>query len=104
VLHFGQTNPIQPLKLRLSYLFIFAIGSAGSGLLSFSRLPRRPDRRNHGGMERPQKITFAEMRSSGVRGVLVYCSDYHCSHYIAIASFAREKRLKGNTNHHEAGP
>jgi hypothetical protein len=32
----------------------------------------------------PQKITFAEMRSSGVRGLLVYCSDYHCSHYIAI--------------------
>jgi len=25
------------------------------------------------GMERPQKITFAEMRSSGVRGLLVYC-------------------------------
>jgi hypothetical protein len=34
--------------------------------------------------KRPQKITFAEMRSSGVRGVLVYCSDYRCSHYIAI--------------------
>jgi hypothetical protein len=33
---------------------------------------------------RPQKITFAEMRSSGVRGLLVYCSDYRCSHYIAV--------------------
>jgi hypothetical protein len=22
------------------------------------------------------KITFAEMRESGVRGVLIYCSDY----------------------------
>jgi hypothetical protein len=33
---------------------------------------------------RPQKITFAEMRSSGVRGLLVYCSDYRCSHHIAI--------------------
>jgi hypothetical protein len=37
------------------------------------------------GMERPQKITFAEMRSSGVRGLLVYCSDYKCNHYIAIS-------------------
>jgi hypothetical protein len=37
-------------------------------------------------MERPQKITFAEMRSSGVRGLLVYYSDYRCSHYIAISS------------------
>jgi hypothetical protein len=33
---------------------------------------------------RPQKITFAEMRSSGVRGILVYCGDYKCSHHIAI--------------------
>jgi hypothetical protein len=34
---------------------------------------------------RPQKITFAEMRASGVRGLLIYCSDYHCSHWIAIS-------------------
>jgi hypothetical protein len=32
-----------------------------------------------------KKITFAEMRSSGVWGLLVYCSDYHCSHYTAIS-------------------
>jgi len=31
-----------------------------------------------------QKITLAEMRSAGVRGMLVYCSDYQCS--IARAS------------------
>jgi hypothetical protein len=35
--------------------------------------------------DRPQKITFAEMRDSGVRGILVYCSDYRCSHSIAIS-------------------
>jgi hypothetical protein len=33
---------------------------------------------------RPQKITFAQMRSSGVRGLLVYCCDYKCSHLRAI--------------------
>ena len=27
--------------------------------------------------ERSQKITFAEMREMGVRGLLVYCPDYH---------------------------
>ena len=27
-------------------------------------------------LQRPQKITFGEMRESGVHGVLVYCSDY----------------------------
>jgi hypothetical protein len=35
--------------------------------------------------ERPQKITFAEMRDMGVRGLLVYCADYRCSHSIAIS-------------------
>jgi hypothetical protein len=33
---------------------------------------------------RQQKITFGEMRSSGVCGVLVYCSDYKCSHGTAM--------------------
>jgi hypothetical protein len=34
---------------------------------------------------RRQKITLAEMRASGVRGLLIYCSDYHCSHWTAIS-------------------
>jgi len=34
---------------------------------------------------RPQKITLADMRASGVRGLLIYCSDYHCSHWTAIS-------------------
>jgi hypothetical protein len=34
---------------------------------------------------RPQKITFAEMRSSGVRSLLIYCADYHCSHSVEIS-------------------
>jgi hypothetical protein len=33
-----------------------------------------------------QKITFAEMRASGVRGLLIYCSDYQCSHWTAITA------------------
>ena len=36
--------------------------------------------------DHPQKITFGEMRASGVRGVLVYCRDHHCSHHIAISA------------------
>jgi hypothetical protein len=35
---------------------------------------------------RQQKITFGEMRAGGVRGVLVYCSDYRCSHSTAISA------------------
>jgi len=34
---------------------------------------------------RKPKITFGEMREMGVRGLLVYCSDYHCSHWTAIS-------------------
>jgi hypothetical protein len=35
-------------------------------------------------LDRPQKITFAEMRESGVRGLLVYCTDYRCSHSLEL--------------------
>jgi len=43
--------------------------------------------RFNGGMPvtRPQKITLADMRAAGVHGLLVYCSDYHCSHWTAIS-------------------
>ena len=34
----------------------------------------------------PQKITFAEMRESGARGLLVYCADNRCSHSIAVSA------------------
>jgi hypothetical protein len=37
-------------------------------------------------MKRQQKITFAEMRDMGVRGILIYCADYRCSHSIAISA------------------
>ncbi|AHY52604.1 hypothetical protein [Bradyrhizobium japonicum] len=33
---------------------------------------------------RPQKITFAEMRSCGVRGLLIYCADYRCGHHVEL--------------------
>jgi hypothetical protein len=43
-------------------------------------------RRFNGACPAPQKITFGEMRSCGVRGHLIYCSDYRCSHSIAISA------------------
>ena len=36
--------------------------------------------------ERPQKITFAEMRDMGVHGVVVYCQDYKCSHSQSLSA------------------
>ena len=39
-------------------------------------------------MPGPTKITFGEMRGMGVRGVLIYCADYRCSHSIAISGDA----------------
>ena len=32
-----------------------------------------------------QKITFGEMRAAGVRGLLIYCSDFRCSHWTTIS-------------------
>ena len=34
---------------------------------------------------RQQKIALKEMRAAGVRGLLIYCSDYKCSHWTAIS-------------------
>jgi hypothetical protein len=36
--------------------------------------------------DRPQKITFGEMREMGVHGVVVYCQDYKCSHSQALSA------------------
>ena len=41
---------------------------------------------------RPQKITFGDTREMGVRGVLVYCADHHCSHSVAMNE---DRPLKG---------
>jgi hypothetical protein len=57
-------------------------------------------------MRRRQKITFSEMRQMGVRGVLIYCSDYHCSHstlvdadrwpdQVAVVRYRAAIRLQG---------
>ena len=35
---------------------------------------------------RERKITLSEMRESGVTGLLIYCSDYHCSHHIKMSA------------------
>ena len=35
---------------------------------------------------RPEKIALGEMRAMGVHGLLVYCSDYHCSHSVTISA------------------
>jgi hypothetical protein len=34
---------------------------------------------------RQKKITLGEMRSSGVRGLLMYCADYRCAHAVRIS-------------------
>jgi hypothetical protein len=31
--------------------------------------------------DRPTKISFGDMREQGARGLLIYCADYHCSHW-----------------------
>lgn len=31
-----------------------------------------------------QKITFGELRATGVRDVLIYCRDVRCSHHVEV--------------------
>jgi hypothetical protein len=33
---------------------------------------------------RPMKITFGEMRETGVRDLLVFCTDYRCGHDVTL--------------------
>jgi hypothetical protein len=33
-----------------------------------------------------QKITFGEMRASGVHGVVVFCADYACGHSVKLSA------------------
>ncbi len=48
-----------------------------------------------GEMTRSQKITLGEMRASGVRDLLVYCTDHHCSHWIKVSADQWPHRLEG---------
>ena len=45
--------------------------------------------------DRPQKITLGEMRAAGIRGLLICCSDYRCSHSITVDAYEwpDERRL-----------
>jgi len=43
--------------------------------------------------DRPKKITFAEIRESGVGGLLIYCADHNCGHSIAISGDCRPNKL-----------
>lgn len=35
---------------------------------------------------RAEMITLGAMRSSGIRGLLIYCADYKCAHSIAMSA------------------
>jgi hypothetical protein len=34
-------------------------------------------------------VTFGELGASGVRDVLIYCRDPHCSHHVAVQRATR---------------
>ena len=57
-------------------------------------------------MDKPTKITFAELRELGVRGVLIYCADYQCSHSIAVMAdqWADDLRLSDIDDRFKARP
>jgi hypothetical protein len=40
-------------------------------------------------MKQPEKISFGEMREMGVRGVVICCTEHHCSHTVEVADAGR---------------
>jgi hypothetical protein len=36
-----------------------------------------------------EPVQRSEIRDTGVRGILIYCADYHCSHSLAISGDRR---------------
>ena len=55
---------------------------------------------------RPQKITLAEMRASGVRGLLVCCGDYHlrivsgpCTQFLQSVTFRNVQKCEKCLRH-----
>ena len=47
---------------------------------------RRPYREIRTPDGRPVKITLGEMRATGIRGLVVFCADYRCSHNITLSA------------------
>jgi len=48
------------------------------------RQPQRKDRTEPDG--RPLKITLGDLRSTGVRDLIVFCQDYRCSHNVKLSA------------------
>ena len=53
----------------------------------------------------PQKITFGEMRESGVHDVVIHCRDHRCSHHVGISAdrWADDVRLSDIEPNFEEG-
>ena len=47
-------------------------------------------------MKRPQEITLGEMRAQGERGLVVFCSDYRCSHNVELAPAINGAMMSGS--------
>jgi hypothetical protein len=52
----------------------------------------------------PPKITFGELRASGVRDVLTYCRDHRCSHSISMSADRRPARMRSSSRVPETEP
>ena len=70
-------SPSSKPRRTASYAERRSMGPAGMPLVVVSLISRdkRKLERDVAEVTRQQKITFGEMRSSGVRGLLIYCSD-----------------------------
>jgi hypothetical protein len=68
-----QTAIIQANSPALFSHFYFIISQSGVRATKYRSIYAHR-------VKRPEKITLTEMRAAGVRGLLIYCSDFRCSH------------------------
>ena len=68
--------------------------SKASGTNRWRYRPRGPSPNGFGTTAHPQKLTFGEMRASGVRDVLIYCRDHRCSHHVEVSGCSRQLSLR----------
>jgi hypothetical protein len=58
---------------------------SGEGILFNDQRVRQGSHQGRAMVTRDQKIILGEMRQMGVRGLLVFCSDYRCAHLAKIS-------------------
>jgi hypothetical protein len=78
--------PLEKLERGVGYTYVWTklpvLGNSVLNLRTHTRVDFTKAPALRYVMTTEQKITFGEMRASGVRDVDIYCRDHRCSHHV----------------------